>query len=278
MLTRTACACADTRREPDGRGTPVELVDSHAHLNHADYDDDRAEVLGRARCEGVVAIVNVGYDLASSARAVEMARWEPDCYAAVGIHPHDATDVDEAALAQLGEWLTEPGVVAVGETGLDFYRDLAPRAAQLTAFRRCLALARERDVPVVLHDRDAHAETLEVLRRDGVPAAGGVMHCFSGDTEMASACVGLGLHVGVTGVITFGKSESLRAAARAVPSERLLIETDCPWLAPEPRRGRRNEPAFVRHVLSALAGALGRPPEDVAEVTSANARRLFRLG
>lgn len=255
----------------------MELVDSHAHLNHADYDEDRDEVLGRARREGVVAIVNVGYDLASSARAVEMARAEPDCYAAVGIHPHDASDVDDATLAQLGAWLAVPGVVAVGETGLDFYRDLSPRTAQLEAFRRCLALARERNVPVVLHDRDAHAEMLGVLGGDGIPAAGGVMHCFSGDAAMASACVDLGLHVGITGVITFGKADSLRAVARAVPAERLLIETDCPWLAPEPRRGRRNEPAYVRHVLSALAGTLGRTPDEVAEVTTANARRLFGL-
>jgi len=253
------------------------IVDTHAHLNHSDYASDLQACTDRARAAGVIGIINVGFDAESSARAVGMADASAGAYAAVGVHPHDASALDDAALARITAWSGEGGVVAIGETGLDFYRDLSPRPAQVRAFRAQLALARELDVPVVLHNRDAHEEMLDILRRDGVPAAGGVMHCFPGDAAIARECVALGLHIGVNGIVSFPNAETLREAARAVALEWILIETDCPYLAPVPKRGKRNEPAYLTHVLAALAEALGLSEEIVAEATTSNAVRLFGL-
>ena len=259
------------------------LVDSHAHLNHEDYRGEVEQVLARAREAGVVTIVNVGFDLPSSEAAVAQAHELPGVFAAVGMHPHDARTLDREALARLEELAHDEAVVAVGEIGLDFYRDLSPRDVQRGAFRRMLDLAEAVGKPVIIHNRDAHAEVLAILAERMGGGLRGVMHCFSGDEDFARRCVELGFHVGIAGPITFrpkrgaaGPTE-LEQVASAVPLDRLLVETDCPWLAPEPRRGRRNEPAYVRFVAARVAELRGMAPEELAEATSENAFGLFGI-
>jgi len=252
----------------------MELTDTHAHLDFPQFDGDREEVIERALAAGVRRIINVGADLASSRRAVALAEAHPPIYAAVGVHPHDAKTLTDEALAELLGLARHPKVVAIGEIGLDFYRDLSPREAQRQAFERQLALARELGLPVIVHDRNAHAEVMDVLRRRGLR---GVLHCFSGDLEMARQAIEMGFYISVAGPATFKNAKRLPEIVRQLPLERLLIETDCPYLAPHPHRGRRNEPAYVRLVAEAVADIKGLPLEEVARVTTANARALFGL-
>jgi TatD DNase family protein len=195
----------------------------------------------------------------------------------VGIHPHDAGPATEADFAALEALARSPRVVALGEMGLDFFRNLSPPAAQEAAFRRQLRLARRLDLPVVVHCRDAHAEALAVLREEGLGAAGGVMHCFSGDVEVAKQCLDLGLHLSLAGPVTYKNARALPDVARFAPADRLVLETDCPFLPPHPHRGQRNEPAWMALTLAIVAGLRGEPPERVAAATTATALRLFRL-
>lgn len=256
----------------------MQLVDSHAHIDLPQFDGDREAVLRRAAEVGVEWIVDVGADLASSRRAVELAACEPAVWAAVGIHPHDAATLNPVTLAELRALARRPGVVAIGEIGLDFYRDLSPRAQQREAFAAQLTLARELDLPVIVHDREAHAETLSILRtaqRHAGRRLRGVMHCFSGDPKLARAVLDLGFYVGVAGPVTYPRTATLAEVVRLVPFERLLIETDCPYLAVQARRGARNEPAFVHYVAARVAELRGVSPEEVGRVTSANAHALF---
>jgi TatD DNase family protein len=260
------------------------LVDTHAHLDLSAFDADRAAVLERAQAAGVTAIVNVGADLASSRRAVQLAAEHDMVYAAVGMHPHDAAKLDGAALAELRDLAGQPKVVAVGEIGLDFFRDLSPREAQRRAFRAQLAWAASLGKPVVVHDRDAHDEVIRELERwaAGTPPslAGrlGVLHTFAGDLAMARRAVELGFYLSVSGPVTYQNARRLPEIVRQVPLERLLVETDCPFLPPHPHRGQRNEPAHVRLVAQRLAELRGIPLEELAQATTANARRLFGLG
>ncbi|HIC92753.1 MAG TPA: TatD family deoxyribonuclease, partial [Anaerolineae bacterium] len=211
----------------------MELTDTHAHLDFPQFDGDREEVIERALAAGVRRIINVGADLASSRRAVALAEAHPPIYAAVGVHPHDAKTLTDEALAELLGLARHPKVVAIGEIGLDFYRDLSPREAQRQAFERQLALARELGLPVIVHDRNAHAEVMDVLRRRGLR---GVLHCFSGDLEMARQAIEMGFYISVAGPATFKNAKRLPEIVRQLPLERLLIETDCPYLAPHPHR------------------------------------------
>ncbi|MGB9903377.1 MAG: TatD family hydrolase [Desulfotomaculales bacterium] len=253
------------------------LVDTHAHLVDGRFDRDRREVLERARAAGVALIVNVGYDLESSRKSVALAG-EFDCvYAAVGVHPHDAAQVPPGYLEELRKLAKGEKVVAVGETGLDYYRNLSPGEVQKKVFREHLALARELDLPVIIHDRDAHEDVLGILKKDGPGRAGGVLHCFSGDWEMARVCLGMGFFISLAGVVTYPKSSLLKEIAARVPVERLLVETDCPYLTPEPWRGRRNEPAYVRSVVECVAGLRGMSAGELALITAQNARSLFRF-
>jgi TatD DNase family protein len=197
--------------------------------------------------------------------------------ASVGIHPHDASTADDASLALLREFANAPGVVALGETGLDYYYDHSPRAAQREAFARTAAMARELDLPLVVHVRDAHRDAADVLREEPLSEAGGVIHCFTGDADDARRYLDLGLHLSVSGIVTFRNADALRQAVRTIPEDRLLIETDAPFLAPVPHRGKRNEPAHVRLVAEAVAQVQGRPFDTVARTTAANASRVFRL-
>jgi TatD DNase family protein len=242
------------------------------------FDGDLDAVVARAGAAGVDGVIVVGSDLASSRAAVELARARQRMWATAGIHPHDARHANLEALEEIARLARRPEVVAVGETGLDFYRDLSPRIEQERAFRMHLSIARQVAKPVVIHDRDAHSDILRVLRSEGLPPAGGVMHCFSGDQAFAEECLAMGLLISIAGPVTFGNAVRLHEAARAVPMDRLLVETDCPYLTPHPYRGRRNEPAYVVEIARKVAELKGLPPMEVAARTTANAVRLFRLG
>lgn len=256
------------------------FVDSHAHIDGEQFDDDREEVVARARAAGVRAILNVGTGDPHSGeleRAVAVAESFEGVYAAVGVHPHDAKLYDEAAERRLlGLVSRGRPVVAWGEVGLDYHYDHSPRDVQREVFARQLVLAREAGVPVIIHSREADAETAEILR-DVYAAAprGGVMHCFGGGPALAEAALSLGFYISFAGNVTFKKAEPLREVARGVPLGRLLVETDCPFLAPVPLRGRRNEPAYVVETARFLASLRGVEPEEIGRVTSENFSRLF---
>jgi len=255
------------------------LVDSHAHLEMDAFDADRDAVLERARAAGVgfiLAIGNAHPEDGSMDRALELCRRHPGLATTAGIHPHDARIASDAWYARLAERLREPEVWAVGEIGLDYYYDHSPRDVQRGVFRDLLAVARETDHPVIVHARDADADLLEILERHWVPPnPGGIMHCFAGDPAMAARCLALGFHISFAGPITFPKGDNVRTAAAAVPADRLLVETDAPYLAPAPLRGRRNEPAHVRHVAAVLARVHGIEEAEMARRTTENFWRLF---
>lgn len=256
------------------------LFDTHAHLAHAGFAADRSEVVDRAHAAGVAFILDVGWDLASSEAAAAGADPERGLYAAVGIHPHHAAEAVPGQLDRLAELARRPGVVALGEIGLDYHYDFSPRDDQRRLFKAQLELAEELGLPVLVHDREAHADTLEALRREaerrGRPLQG-VMHCYSGSREMAADFLDLGLLLGIGGPLTFTNARRVGEVAAAVPLETLVLETDCPYLAPVPYRGRRNEPAYVARVAEALAGARRLDYAEVARATTANALRLLRL-
>ncbi len=257
------------------------LVDSHCHVAEPEFDADREAMLERAAASGVGTLVCVGATgtVERNAPAVALAgRRTPVTIAVtVGIHPHDAVTATDDAFARLEHFARQPGVVALGETGLDFHYDHSPRPAQCAAFARTIALARTLGMPLIVHVREAHAEAADILRAEDGAAVGGVIHCFTGDENDARRYLDLGFHVSVAGIVTFRNAESLRHAVRHVPLDRLLVETDAPYLAPVPHRGRRNEPAHVRLVAEAVAAVRGEPFVTVAAATTTNARRLFRL-
>jgi len=250
------------------------LIDSHAHLDSQKFDGDREAVIERAREAGLVAILNVGGDLASSRAAVALAERYDFIYAAVGVHPHDARTVAPGVLDELRALSRHPKVVAIGEIGLDYYRDLSPRPVQRRAFAEQLALAAELGLPVVVHSREALDDVLAALQ--GWKGTG-VLHSYSGGPERLEEVLELGFSIGISGPVTFPKAEPLRAVAAAVPLERLLVETDCPYLTPVPYRGRRNEPAYVRYVAQAVARARRMEAEPLARAAADNARRLFGM-
>jgi len=250
------------------------MIDSHAHLDFPQFDDDREAVVERAREAGLAAILNVGADLPSSRAAVALAERYDFIYAAVGVHPHDAKTVTPAVLDELCVLARHPQVVAVGEIGLDYYRDLSPRPVQRQVFADQLALATELALPVVIHDREAHDDVLAVLR--GWQGTG-VIHSYSAGLERLDEVLGLGFSIGISGPVTFRRAHRLRSVAASVPLERLLVETDCPYLTPVPYRGRRNEPAYVQYVAEAVAQARGIAEEALARATTDNARRLFGI-
>ena len=250
------------------------LIDSHAHLDFSQFKSDRDEVMARALDTGITQIINVGTDLASSEASVSLAQRYPSVYATVGIHPHDAKTLTSEALNRLVQLASDEKVVAIGEIGLDFYRNLSPRHQQREAFRQQIRLAIELDMPVVVHDREAHAEVLKILQEEQAHRVGGVLHCFSGDLEMARGGLEMGFLISFAGPITYA-GEKKQAVAAQIPLERILVETDCPFLTPVPHRGRRNEPAYVRYVAEKIAEIRGIGFEEVAEATSENARRVF---
>jgi TatD DNase family protein len=252
------------------------MIDTHCHLEMKAFDGDRDEVVRRAREAGLEAVITIGSDLAGCKGAVELAGRYGLVYATVGIHPHDASSFNAETFAQLRTWIKKPRVVAVGEIGLDYHYDHSPRDVQREVFAMQLSFARESDLPVVVHSREAKADTLRILEESEVNR--GVMHCFSGDVDMAAKALSMGLHISIAGPITFRNASRLKEVARMVPDERLLVETDAPYLTPEPFRGRRNEPAYVVHVAQELADLRGVSPRDIDRITTLNARRLFGTG
>ncbi len=262
----------------------MSLIDSHAHLHFPRFDGDRDAVIRRAREAGLIAIVNVGTDLITSRASVALAEEHDFIYALVGVHPHDAKTLSPDILAELRSLARHPKVVAIGEIGLDYYRDLSPRPVQRQAFADQLNLAAELGLPVVVHSREAHEDVLAVLRAWEPPPRGvrdeggvGVLHSYSAGLERLDEVLALGFSISISGPVTFPKANRLRQVAAAVPLERVLMETDCPFLTPVPHRGRRNEPAYVRHVAEAVARARGMPGEEVARATADNACRLFGI-
>lgn len=252
------------------------LVDSHAHLDDRRFDDDREEVIARAAAAGLGALLTVGVDLESSRAAVALAQQHAGIYAAAGIHPHEASRADAAALSALEKLCCEDKVVAVGEIGFDFFYKHSTVDEQRTAFVAQLQIARRLHKPVIIHDRDAHAESMDVLREHG-RGLRGVLHCFSGDRAMALAAIELGFYISFAGPVTFTNARGLQALAAELPLERMFVETDCPYLTPHPFRGQRNEPARVALVAAKIAELRGLAEERVAAVTAANAAALFGL-
>lgn len=253
------------------------MFDSHAHLNHEQFQADREKALQRARSAGVMGLVIVGFDVGSSALAVELARPHEDIYAAVGIHPHDADKVTRQTMEHLRRLATKPGVVAIGETGLDFYRMLSPRQAQIDAFRRHIDLAAGEHLTLIVHDRDAHDEVLDVLARHAPRHLRVVLHCFSGDASLLEEALARGYWIGLAGNVTYPRAGALRAVAARVPGDRLLLETDCPYLPPQAHRGKRNEPAFLRQTLQAVAMIRGDDEAKLEDQTEENAYYAFGL-
>jgi TatD DNase family protein len=258
---------------------PITLTDSHAHVDGPEFDADRDEVLARARAAGVRRIVVIGAvgEPVSAERAVALAERDLDVFATVATHPHDVDKMTDAWWAIHERLAPHPRVVAIGETGLDFYYDHSAREAQAVAFRRFIALARRVGKPVVCHIRDAHAEARAILAAEGAAEVGAVIHCFTGTPEDAAAYVAMGFHVSFSGIVTYKSAQPIRDAVRQVPLDRILIETDCPYLAPVPRRGKRNEPAFVVHTAEVVAREAGIPVEALAAATVANTARIFRF-
>jgi TatD DNase family protein len=258
--------------------TPT-LFDSHAHLDLPPLAADVPGVLGRARAAGVHHVMAIGVvrSAADVDAAPTLAAQHPGVYATAGIHPHDASRASPELLAALARTCAAPGVLAVGETGLDYHYLYSPAEAQQAAFRAQLRLARTVGKPVVLHLRLAHADALAILREENARDLGGIVHCFSGDVAEARDHLDLGLHISFSGIVTFPRAEGVRAAARFVPADRLLVETDAPYLAPVPFRGRPNEPAHVVHTARVLSELRGVPVDEIARVTTANARSVYRI-
>jgi TatD DNase family protein len=262
----------------------VVLTDTHCHLDFERYDDDREEVLERAFESGIERILIPGTDLSSSRAAIELAETHPQIFAAVGFHPNEATRWEGTSLAELKQLITHPKVVAVGEIGLDYYRDWAPVGLQKHIFLLQLSLAADSGLPVVIHNRQATVDLLAILTKwqaellesaSPLAARAGVLHSFSDDIEIAQQAMAIGFYIGITGPVTFPKADTLRRTAAWAPNDRLLVETDSPFLTPHPHRGKRNEPAYVRFVAEKISEIKSLSLEVVAEETSANADRLF---
>jgi TatD DNase family protein len=255
------------------------LIDSHAHIQAKEYAGETEAVIGRARESGVEQIIVVGGagDMSSNAAAVALADSFPSVYATVGMHPHDAKDVGAEELARLKELTVHPKVIAVGETGLDYYYNHSPRDVQSRVFTRFIQMARETDLPIVVHERDAARDSAELLRSEGSGKLRGVIHCFTGDYDAARDYLDLGFYISFSGIITFKNADSLRSVVKRVPLERMFVETDSPYLTPLPHRGKRNEPAYVRLVAETVARVKGIILEEVAHTTTRNVRQLFRI-
>jgi len=252
------------------------LVDHHCHLDFPDFADELEAVLQRARAAGVGAIVSISTRVKRFANLIAIAEANGNVFCSVGTHPHYAHEELDIPLDELVRLAQHPKVVAIGEAGLDYFYDNSPRAAQAEGFRRHIAAARATQLPLVIHARDADADVAEILETEtGKGAFPAVLHCFTGGKELAQRGLALGLYVSFSGILTFKNSQALREVAALVPLDRLLVETDAPYLAPSPYRGKRNEPAFVVHTAAALAAVKGISPEDLARITTENFLRLY---
>ena len=253
------------------------LIDSHCHLDMKDFNKDRGEVIGRARKEGIVHMISIGIDVKSSESALALARQYSFISATVGCHPHDADACGTRDLETLSRMAAEPEVVAWGEIGLDYYRNYSKKENQRKIFEAQLDMARAAELPVIIHDRDAHHEVYATLEKMGKGERKGVIHCFSGDMDLAEAFIALGYYISIPGTVTYKKAVQIKEVAAKIPLDRMLVETDAPFLAPVPRRGRRNEPSLVTHTAREIARLRDIPFETVAEQTTRNARKIFGL-
>jgi TatD DNase family protein len=253
------------------------LFDTHAHLNDEKFDEDRDEVILRAKENGVARIVNVGFNRETIPTSLALAEKYDFIYTAVGWHPQDAKDMVKGDLDWLRELSCHEKVVAIGEIGLDYYWDTSPKDVQQEVFRKQIRLAKELNLPIIIHDREAHQDIVNILREEKADEVGGIMHCFSGSLEMAKECLSMNFYLSFGGPVTFKNAKKPKEIVKEIPLDRLLIETDCPYLTPEPYRGKRNETGYVRYVAETIASLRGMDPEELARLTFDNAKRVFRM-
>ncbi|PLS15108.1 hydrolase TatD [Bacillus sp. M6-12] len=253
------------------------LFDTHAHLNAQQYEEDLEQVIERARKEGVSNIVVVGFDQPTITSAMELTEKYEFIYACVGWHPVDAIDMTDDDLKWIEDLASHPKVVAIGEMGLDYHWDKSPKEIQKEVFRKQIRLAKKVNLPIMIHNREATADIVEILKEENAAEVGGIMHCFSGSAETALECVEMNFYISLGGPVTFKNAKKPKEVAAAVPFDRLLIETDCPYLTPHPHRGKRNEPGYVKLVAEQIAEIKNVSFEEVAAVTTANAKKLFGI-
>jgi TatD DNase family protein len=254
----------------------ITLIDTHCHLEMDDFNPDRKEVIKRAKDSGIEAIITIGSDLKGNIGGLKLSEKYDFIYSSVGFHPHDAKDFTEDIFNRIKTWTKREKVVAIGEIGLDYHYDHSPREVQKNVFKRQLQYAKEINLPVIIHSREAKKDTIDIIRGSGIDK--GVLHCFSGDIEMAEKAMSMGFYISIAGPVTFKNARRLRDIAKAIPDDYLLIETDAPYLTPEPFRGRRNEPSYIVHTAMAIAELRGITLEDISRITTINAKRLFRIG
>jgi TatD DNase family protein len=253
------------------------LFDTHAHLNAIQYEEDIVEVIQRAKSERVTHIVVVGFDKDTIKRAMELTEQYEMIYAAVGWHPVDAIDMKDEDLEWIKELASHPKVVAIGEMGLDYYWDKSPKDIQKDVFRRQIRLAKEVKLPIIIHNRDSTEDVVKILKEENAGEVGGIMHCFTGSLEVAKQCMDMNFYISFGGPVTFKNAKKPKEVATEIPLERLLIETDCPYLTPHPFRGKRNEPSYVKYIAEQIAELKGLSFEEVAKITSDNAKKLFGI-
>ncbi|MDQ0187991.1 TatD family hydrolase [Cytobacillus sp. FSL R5-0569] len=253
------------------------LFDTHVHLNAEQYDEDLEEVIKRAREAGVEKMVVVGFDRPTIERAMELIEQYDFLYASIGWHPVDAIDMTEGDLIWIEELSKHPKVVAIGEMGLDYHWDKSPKDVQKDVFRQQIQLAKKVKLPIVIHNREATADIVEILKEENAAEVGGIMHCFSGSPETAKECIDMNFYISLGGPVTFKNARKPKEVAAEIPLEKLLIETDCPYLAPHPFRGKRNEPSYVKLVCEQIAEIKNIPVEEVAAITTENAKKLFAI-
>lgn len=253
------------------------LIDSHAHLDDERFDGDRDILIKSLKSNKIELVINIGADFQSSINSIELAKQYDNIYASIGVHPHSASEVTEETLDKFREMAKEEKVVAIGEIGLDYYYDNSPRDLQRKWFREQLKLAKELDLPVIIHSRDATQETFDIIKEAQDGSLRGVLHCFSGSVEVAMEYIKLGFYISIGGPVTFKNARVVKEVAEAVPLDKLLIETDCPYLTPEPYRGKRNEPMFVKYVAQKIAEIKDINFEELAKATNKNTKELFRI-
>jgi len=253
------------------------LFDTHTHVNADQFEGEEDAVLARAKEAGVSKMIVVGFDAKTIKRAMKLVETHDFLYAAVGWHPVDAIDMTDDDLNWIEELASHPKVVAIGETGLDYYWDKSAKDVQKKVFRQQIQLAKKVKLPLIIHNREATDDVIEILKQEGADEIGGVMHCFSGTLEQAKTCIDLNFYISFAGPVTFKNAKPLQEVAREVPLERMLIETDCPYLAPHPFRGKRNEPAYVRYVAQQIAQLKNKSFEEIAAITFENASQLFQI-
>ncbi|KAB3535804.1 YchF/TatD family DNA exonuclease [Bacillus safensis] len=253
------------------------LFDTHAHLNAEQYNEDLEQVIERAKSEKVEKIVVVGFDRPTITRAMELIEEYDFIYAAIGWHPVDAIDMTDEDLAWIKDLSQHEKVVAIGEMGLDYYWDKSPKDVQKEVFRRQIALAKEVKLPIVIHNRDATEDVVTILKEEGAAEVGGIMHCFTGSLETAKACMEMNFYISFGGPVTFKNAKKPKEVVKEIPSDKLLIETDCPYLTPVPFRGKRNEPSYVKYIAEQIAELREISFEELAELTTKNAKKVFRI-